>query len=809
MYPVPGPYKQWLGRLQQLPLSYEISAYVPFVRQIREAERALQDDTDSALKARAMAMREQVLLAPEGAQRECLDGLMVEAFALVSEIASRTVEMRPFDVQLIAAIALYRGHVVEMQTGEGKTLAAVMPAFLYALTGKGVHILTFNDYLARRDAAWMGPIFEALGLSVGAQQKAHKGEARRAAWACDITYATAKEMGFDVLRDQLARSASERVHRPFHYAIVDEADSILIDEARVPLVIAGETSLHQVEPHTIATLVGQLAAGEHYSTDEFKRVVYLTESGQEWLEEQLQEGDLHSADNRDLLASVQVALYAQVLLQKDVDYIVREGKVELVDEFTGRVVEDRQWPDGIQGALEAKEGLELQPAGEILGSITLQHLMRLYPTLAGMTGTARPSEQEFFDFYGRKVLVLPTHRPGQRVDHRDWVFVDRTAKHRAIVEELRRCQEQGRPVLVGTSSVEESELLSNALTEAQIEHKVLNARTDEAEAGIIAQAGTPGAVTISTNMAGRGVDIKLGGADEATRDEVLTQGGLYVIGTTRHESVRVDYQLRGRAGRQGDPGSSRFFVSLEDPLMVRFGISNLVPTHVRKEVAHTHAPIDNPVLHRAIESTQRVIEGQNLTIRHTLFKYSSFIEEQRQLLQELREEALEGSPFALAALDPALFQVWQKKLDPASLAQLERDVALAHIDRFWSQHLARLNDIREGVHLQSARGIDPFIVFCQEAAAVFDDREEVLAAAIHETFRVTQEQGDDLTLEGLGLQRPSSTWTYLINDEVFGQGLAAFFQGAGSAFAAGGFFLFLPLIFLWGIWKKLFPTRRS
>src|SRR2546427_4258183 len=493
-----------------------------------------------------------------------------------------------------------------MQTGEGKTLAAVMPAALNAFTDRGVHILTFNDYLARRDAEWMGPVYRMLGLSVAFIQQGIPPAVRRAAYNADITYVTAKEAGFDHLRDLLAMDAADLVHRPFNFALVDEADSLMIDEARVPLVIAGSVERHQSLALRLAELVASLSPGVHFDTDEYGRDIELTEAGIEHVERVLGCGSLHRAENIALLSELNCALHVRALLRRDVDYIVRNGRIEIVDEFTGRVVADRHWPDGLQAALEAKEGLERRPDGRILGSMTLQRFLRGYRRLCGMTGTARGCAAELQQLYGLDVVIIPTHRPMVRIDREDLVFTHREAKDRAIVDDIRRANAIGRSVLVGPLTVTESERLAQRLRLEGVRCEVLNAKNDAEEARIVARAGTFGAVTISTNMAGRGTDIRLGGEREADRDRVAALGGLYVIGTNRHESRRVDLQLRGRAGRQGDPGESRFFVSLEDDLLVRYGIHNLIPARFLPEKADV--PIESPVVQREVARAQRIIE---------------------------------------------------------------------------------------------------------------------------------------------------------------------------------------------------------
>ena len=548
-------------------------------------------------------------------------------------------DLRPFDVQVLAGVAMHQGKLAQMNTGEGKTLAAVFPAYLNALTGKGVHIHTFNDYLARRDASWMGPIYNYLGLQASCIQEGMSPEERKKAYAADVTYTTAKEAGFDTLRDQLCYTVEGLVHRDFNFAVVDEADSILIDEARVPLVIAGSTTRPKADLEQLTQMVKSFKEGIDYETDEGKRNIFLTDGGHQRIERILGCGSLHAPENLDLLTRVNQALHAEFLIHRDVDYIVREGKVKIVDEFTGRVVKDRHWPDGLQAAVEAKEKIQQGAGGSILGSITLQHFLALYPKICGMTATAQPAAGEFFRFYGLKVVVIPPHRDCIRIDHPDLIFTHKASKHRALVAEIESNYNQQRPVLVGTASVEESEELVLELKKAGISFQVLNAKNDELEAEIISNAGSPGAVTISTNMAGRGTDIKLGGDREQERDKVVALGGLYVIGTNRHESLRIDNQLRGRAGRQGDPGSSRFFISLEDNLIERYGIKHLFPKKYR--TLQQNAPIESPVVSREIVRGQRIIEGQNFDIRKTLWNYSILIEKHRKLLQDSAQRDLD------------------------------------------------------------------------------------------------------------------------------------------------------------------------
>ena len=515
------------NKLLGIPIEWDLAPYTEQLSGIKAIDLVGASDDDLKHKAAGLIER-----AKEGTP---LADLLVETYALVRETATRSIGLRPFDVQVVAGIAMHQGKLAEMNTGEGKTLVAVFPTVLNALSGKGVHIHTFNDYLARRDAAWMGPIYEFLGLRVGCIQEGMSPAKRRHAYACDITYSTAKEAGFDYLRDHLCYSTEDLVHREFHFAIVDEADSIMIDEARVPLVVAGSTDKPKADPGQLAQIAKGLREGVDFETDEGRRNVYLSDAGLERIEGLLRCGNLHSRENLDLLTRVHQSLHAEYLLHRDVDYIVRNERIEIIDELTGRVVEDRHWPDGLQAAVEAKEKLVLGSGGSILGSITLQHFLKLYPKISGMTATARPSAGELHEFYGLSVVVIPPNRPCVRDDLTDVVFTHKAAKVEALVQEITRCHESKRPVLVGTASVEESEELAATLEDTGISCQVLNAKNDELEADIIARAGRLGAVTISTNMAGRGVDIKLGGEGEQERDRVVGLGGLYVIGTNRHE----------------------------------------------------------------------------------------------------------------------------------------------------------------------------------------------------------------------------------------------------------------------------------
>ena len=670
-----------------------------------------------------------------------LDELLVDAYALVCEAAKRKLGLQPYDVQIMAAIALHEGFLIEQHTGEGKTLSAVMPAYLNALTGEGVHVLTFNDYLANRDAEWMGPIYRFLGLTVNSAQAGMSLSEKREAYAADITYVTAKEAGFDYLRDTIALDEVDTVHRPFHYVIVDEADSLLLDEARVPLVIAGEPDSSGNDGIRFAEVARQLEQEEHYDFDEFQRNVYLNEAGSAKAESLLGCGNLYESHNSHLLTSLNCALHAESLLKKDVDYIVRDGKIELIDEYTGRVAENRHLPDGLQAALAAKEGLQSKAGGKILGTITLQHFISLYPKICGMTATAHASAMEFEDIYELQVVQIPPNRPNIRIDHPHRIYTHKEAKLKALVQEISSVHATGRPILIGTSSVEESDMLAEALAAADVPCHVLNAKNDAKEAEIIAKAGEIGAVTVSTNMAGRGVDIRLGGGNPTQAEAVAKLGGLYVIGTHVNESVRIDNQLRGRSGRQGDPGASVFFVSLEDELMLRFGIDKAIRMY--RDLRQDEA-LEESVLRSKIAHIQRVIMGQNFHIRQELNCYSDMVEDQRRILYEERLGILKG----------------EQPMSPS-----EQRVRLFYIDKFWADHLAYVSYIREGIHLESLASRNPIDEFHAQITQAY---EQIPAKINKESANMLVRLGgsnDPAKWEEFGLKSPTSTRTYIINDQ--------------------------------------------
>ena len=694
----------------------------------------------------------------------------VDVMTAAAVAASRVLGQEMFDVQLRGSIALTENRIIEMQTGEGKTLAAVPAAVWYAKAGKGVHVMTVNDYLARRDANWMRGIYEYFGLSVGYIQREMTTVERKQAYACDVTYATANEVGFDCLRDQLAWHAEEQVHRPFAAALIDEADSILIDEARIPLVIAGGDSATESLPYRVDRVTRRFRRGVHFTVDEHGRNVALTDLGAKEAEQALGCDNLYEPENINVLCAVQDSLQAHALLRRDVDYLVKDGAIASVDEFKGRVIQDRRWPAGLHSAIEAKEGVALKKQGQVLGSITLQNLVALYPQVCGMTGTAATQAREFKDIYGLEVEVIPTNRPVIRVDHPDKMFANKQEKEEAVIDEIFATHASGRPVLVGTCSVEESERLSRRLREAGIPHHVLNARNEEEEAAIVARAGQLGAVTISTNMAGRGTDIQLGAG-------VSELGGLYVIGTNRHESRRIDHQLRGRAGRQGDPGSSCFFISMEDDLMQRYAGEGALQT-------------------RDPEAIQRVAEGQNLAIRQFLNKYEGVMEAQRQLVQGWRQQILLGNRCEELAADalsagPSFGNFPEDEPDDEPedepevdsdagseisvyapdepMTETERLVRLTTIDDLWSDYLAEIADYRAGIHLVSWSR-DPLHEYLVTVDQSFTRLKRKIA-------KESQRRLAEAMSTGVLPRQRGTTWTYLTTDQPFGPATERILRG--------------------------------
>jgi preprotein translocase subunit SecA len=739
------------------------------LREVNQWESAIKKLSDEALRAKTPYFRDKL------AQGAGLEDILVEAFAVVREAAWRSVLMRPFDVQILGGLVLHEGTIAEMKTGEGKTLAATLPLYLNALSGKGAHLVTVNDYLAQRDAEWMGPIYKMLGLTVGVIVHGLDDDERREAYHADITYGTNNEFGFDYLRDNMKFSLADYVQRDFHYAIVDEVDSILIDEARTPLIISGASDESTDKYYRINQVIPRLRKEKDYTIDEKSRTVVLTEEGVARVESYLKVQNLYEPRNMELLHHVNQALKAHTLFKRDVDYVVKEGEVIIVDEFTGRVMPGRRYSDGLHQALEAKEKVKIERENQTLASITFQNYFRMYKKLAGMTGTADTEAAEFKKIYNLDVLVVPTNMPMIRTDHTDVIYKTENEKFIATIEEIKELHQTGRPVLVGTISIEKSELLSKYLTRTGIKHHVLNAKHHEREAEIVAEAGQRGQVTISTNMAGRGTDIKLG-------EGVAELGGLHILGTERHESRRIDNQLRGRSGRQGDKGSSRFYLSLEDDLLRIFGAEKISSVMDRIGIEENQ-PIEHKMISKAIENAQKRVEGQNFDIRKHLLEYDDVMNRQRQVIYEQRKKVLRGEDlwkdigemteevvddlipdyieekqhpeeWNLKGLDEMVFKQFSLKLNLSEpgrglnqeeirdailsavrghlkskeedfgkplMDHLIRMIMLQSIDSRWKDHLLGMDHLKEGIGLRGYGQKDPIREYQKEGYEMFMD----------------------------------------------------------------------------------------
>lgn len=781
------------------------------VDQIASHEAAMQALSDEQLVAQTAKFRERL------AAGETLDALLPEAFATVREASTRVLGMRHFDVQMVGGIVLHRGEIAEMRTGEGKTLVATLATYLNALEGKGVHVVTVNDYLASRDCEWMGQVYRFLGLTTGVIVPNISEDQRREAYAADITYATNNELGFDYLRDNMKYDRASMVQRPFNYAIVDEVDSILIDEARTPLIISGPTDDKSELYVAVDAIVKQIVEAD-YEKDEKQRSVTLTEDGTEKIERLLEQagllqGDnLYDFENTQVVHHVNQALRAVVMFRRDIDYIVKDGKVIIIDEFTGRMMDGRRWSDGLHQAVEAKEGVQIEPENQTLASITFQNYFRMYPKLGGMTGTAATEATEFFEIYKMNVVTIPTNRPVQRVDEQDSFYKNIEDKFRGIARTIKEHAEKGQPVLVGTVSIEKSEMLSEFLHQEGVPHAVLNARFHESEAHIVAQAGRKGVVTIATNMAGRGTDIKLGGnlemrVDDELRDmpegperdaaikrieaeieaekqEVLAAGGLFVLATERHESRRIDNQLRGRSGRQGDPGLSRFYLSLDDDLMRIFGPDTMFAKMIRSNLEDGEALPPSKWLSKAIETAQKKVEARNYDIRKQVVEYDDVMNDQRKVIYEQRSDIMDADTvddvvtdmrhetvndlvgascppgtypeqwdigrlkmrvadilglqpdidawLTEDAVDPEMIEqrlvtladeaVAEKtsEIESADWHMIEKSILLQSLDHHWKEHLSTLDALRQVVHLRAYAQKTPINEYKQEAFALFE-----------------------------------------------------------------------------------------
>ncbi len=725
--------------------------------------------SDMALKERFGALRERVQGVPE----QVAD--VAETFALVREAARRTLNERHYDVQLIGGLALGKGKIAEMRTGEGKTLVATLPVTQFALAGKGVHVVTVNDYLARRDAAWMGQVYAALGLSVGivTSQGAYVYDAshvesgedavrdeegsfrvfydylrpasKKEAYAADITYATNNELGFDYLRDNTAYDPGQLVQRGHHYAIVDEIDSILIDEARTPLIISGPAGDAEGLYERFAGIARSFVESEDYTVDEKQRAVQITEQGIRKAEEALHIENLYAEGGMKYAHHLDTAVRAKALFKRDKEYVVRDNDIVIVDEFTGRLQPGRRWSEGLHQAVEAKEGVPIQKETRTYASVTFQNYFRMYTRIAGMTGTGLSSEEEFFTVYGLEVVQVPTHRPIQRRDYDDLIFQNVAGKYKALAAHVKEMHEKGQPILIGTVSIEDNEVVSEALARAGIPHEVLNAKNHEREGEVIANAGRKGAVTVATNLAGRGVDIKLGGAVATSeeRDEVRALGGLVVLGTERHEARRIDDQLRGRSGRQGDPGETRFYVSLDDKLMRVFA-SDMVKNVMGTFKIPEDEPIQSSLITRALETAQRRIEGFNFDARKQVLSYDDVLNTQRLSVYRERMTALLGSDEDIESLVREMlagdqeaieaFEAKREEFGAAVIHALLRRVVLQVTDTFWLEHLETMDYLRRSVSLRAYGQRDPLIEYRKEGLARFQAMQDSVRAAIVEAI---------------------------------------------------------------------------
>ena len=797
------------------------------LQKINSLEAEFEKLSDENLSQKTIEFKEQLK------KGKTLDDILPQAFATVREVAKRKLGQRHYDVQLIGGMVLHNGKISEMKTGEGKTLVSTLPAYLNALSGKGVHIVTVNDYLAQRDAKWMSTIFNFLGLSVGCVVNDLEPEERKEAYACDITYATNNELGFDYLRDNMRFSLEEMVQRPFNFAIIDEVDSILIDEARTPLIISGSVNDDVTLYARLSKFIPQISK-EHFELDEKEKNVSFTEKGTEFLENKIKsenfikkDSNLYDIENISIVHGLNQALKAHKVFKKDIDYIVQDGRIIIIDEFTGRMMDGRRFSDGLHQAIEAKEGVRIKQENQTLASITFQNYFRLYPKLSGMTGTAITEANEFFDIYSLDVIVLPTNKPVQRKDADDDIYRTREEKYQAIIKLVKEAQEKNQPVLAGTASIEQSEYLSKLFTKNKIQHQVLNARYHEQEATIIAQAGRPKSVTIATNMAGRGTDIQLGGnlellikdaledvtdpkqiakitselttKNQKDKETVLKAGGLAVLGTERHESRRIDNQLRGRSGRQGDPGFSKFFLSTEDDLLRLFGTSDKMGW-VMGALGVPGEPINHPLITRLMEKAQKKVEARNYEIRKNLLKFDDVMNDQRKIIYEQRldvisaedvknmfedlwQEVLENivernipkdSHFEkwdletlekeifihfnfkymvkeisedkteeeiLADLKKAIGQLKEhkeKQHSTAIIREMEKKILLYSIDEEWQNHLLVLDDIRQGINLRAYGQKDPLNEYKKEAFSTFSHMlEQIKVKTVSRVFHAT------------------------------------------------------------------------
>jgi preprotein translocase subunit SecA len=826
----------------------ELKRLRPYVDTINGLEPSIQKLSDAELRAKILEWKANIsAIEDDDRRKEAMEEVLPEVFAVVREAARRTLGQRHFDVQLIGGAVLHEGKIAEMKTGEGKTLVATLPAVLNALSGRGVHVVTVNDYLARRDAEWMGRVYHFLGLEVGTIVHGLTDQQRKVAYNADITYGQNNEFGFDYLRDNMKFSLDDYVQREHNYAIVDEVDSILIDEARTPLIISGASEESTDTYYVVDRIIPKLRPEEHYTIDEKLRTVALTEEGVTRVEQMLGVENLYDPRNITLVHHVNQALKAHTLFKRDVDYVVKDGEVIIVDEFTGRLMPGRRWSDGLHQAIEAKEGVKIESENQTLATITFQNYFRMYKKLAGMTGTADTESVEFSEIYGLQVVVIPTNKPMIRDDRHDVVFKTEDEKFDAVIEEIVDCHERGQPVLVGTVSIEKSERVSEKLKKTGIKHYVLNAKNHEREAEIVAQAGRYKAVTISTNMAGRGTDIVLGGNPEfmaaaeagtrepsdpkfqqalekyraqcnAEREQVLKAGGLHILGTERHESRRIDNQLRGRSGRQGDPGSSRFFVSLEDDLLRIFGADRLKNLMGRMGM-EDGVPLEHRWISRAIENAQKKVEAHNFDIRKHLLEYDDVMNKQREVVYHRRRELLSPEPLkddildmcdavieeiVEAHCDPevdaaswdwkaiedaffkqfkfrfnfrenaggrsieepddlmeiaeervrALYEQREKEFTEPVMRQIEKIVSLQTLDSLWKDHLLAMDHLKEAIGLRGYAQLNPLVEYQKEGFSMFEAMMDVMQRDIVEKLFTVQVQREQDVEEIQRVQRP-------------------------------------------------------
>ncbi len=792
----------------------EIKKMRTIVEQINGLEDQLIGLSDTSLAGKTREFKQRL------ENGETLDDILPEAFAVVREASKRVLGMRHFDVQLIGGITLHRGNIAEMRTGEGKTLVATLPVYLNALTGKGVHVVTVNDYLAKRDSEWMGKLYRFLGLSVGLIVAGLDYGQRKAAYGSDITYGTNNEFGFDYLRDNMVVHAEQMVQRPLNYAIVDEVDSILIDEARTPLIISGPGERSTDSYYTLAKIVPKLVKDEDYTIDEKQRTIAPTESGISKVEKMLKIENLYDSSNLELNHLLIASLRAYAMMHRDKDYVVKDGQVVIVDEFTGRLMFGRRYSDGLHQAIEAKEGLKVERESQTLASITFQNYFRMYEKLAGMTGTAKTEEQEFNNIYGLEVYEIPSNKPLARKDLPDLIFKTKAAKYRAAVKDVVARHAKGQPILVGTTSITQSEELSDMLTKAGVPHNVLNAKHHEKEAEIVANAGQRGMVTIATNMAGRGTDISLG-------EGVPELGGLHILGTERHESRRIDNQLRGRAGRQGDPGSTQFFLSLEDDLMRIFGADN-ISGMMDKLGMEEDEPIEHSLITKSIERAQKKVENHNFNIRKYILEYDDVMNQQREVLYDQRHKILgndslkdtitemvetlvkksmdhyadeklypeewdyEGllkhlelyflepgmmtvadmEEYGRGELEERLIQIahdeYEKRealIGSANMRELEKAVMLKVVDSKWMEHLDAMDMLREGIGLRAYGQKNPLVEYKFEAYDMFEAMiESIQEDTIMYLYRIRIELQQDVNEEETPVDHLANAQTH--HDDV-------------------------------------------